>query len=116
VLWCPLSVGKSYVQNEARAAGDKVLPVWIEKVVLPTEFNGRSTLDLSTWDSSPRGEALDDFFVSLEMLVVRPPQTNFAALKDYDNKWRRFGAPSLAKFALGAGFDPRESKVVSETG
>src|SRR5262245_45030439 len=51
VLWSKISVKSQWVKNEARAGmrRNALVPVMIEQVNLPTEFNHAQTADLTDW-------------------------------------------------------------------
>jgi len=103
VLWCRKSVKSGWVNKEARfaRAHDKFLPCWIEAAGLPDEFASVDTINLSNWDAAPRSNALDRLLLHIGQRVGRKPAPDFDALRELDEDWRGFGAPSLAKFALG---------------
>ncbi len=102
VLWCSLSCESEWVLNEAHLAKDleKLLPVWIQQVELPLAFRRMDTVDLSNWDGAPRSQALDRVFDQLAQLTGRDATQQRKGLIEYEKTWRRFGAPTLANFAL----------------
>lgn len=102
VLWCAMSVESPWVQKEARFARQhgKFLPCWIEEAKLPSEFSGADTINLVTWDGGPRSHVLDRLIEDLGRRLRRDPQVNWRELKDLEDDWRGFGAPTLAQFAL----------------
>ena len=102
VLWCGLSVESDWVNNEAFLAKrlNKFVPVWIEKVDPPLEFLRDHTLDLTVWDGAPYNIVLAPLWDEFARLVGRDPQPQYRALRDLEQKWRRFGAPSLLNFSL----------------
>ena len=102
VLWCGLSVDSEWVNGEARLASrlGKMIPVWIEDVDLPLEFNGADTINLKSWDGSPRSHMLDRLFEQIALKVGREQEPQIAGLKEFDKAWRRYGAPGLLSFAL----------------
>jgi hypothetical protein len=68
---------------------------------LPLGHQLDDTIDLSSWDGGPRSSALDRWLSEIARCVGREPTPQFAPLREYENTWRRFGAPTLAQFALG---------------
>ena len=104
VLWCSLSVRTEWVADEAALAAklDTLVPVKIEPCDLRVDFDRKDYLDLTRWDGAPRDQSLDVLFAALEQKVGRAPQLNFKAISEYEEVWRRFGAPSLRAFALNA--------------
>lgn len=103
VLWCGMAVGSEWVQKEARFARqkDKYLPCWIETAKLPQEFAGAETIDLTNWDGAPRSHVLDRLLSDVGRRIGRRPSSDFDLLRNLDEDWRGFGAPSLSEFALG---------------
>ncbi len=114
VLWCGMSRDSDWVRSEAHLAKklEKLLPVWIEKVDLPMAFDQLHTIDLSSWDGAPRSRMLDSLFIQLAQLIGRDPQEQRRGLVEYEETWRRFGAPTLASFAL----EPEVAKRVTALG
>ena len=104
VLWCSMSVRSEWVANEAAVAAklDTLVPVKIEPCELRLDFDHKDYIDLTSWDGSPRHHALDGVLDALERKIGRTPQLNFKSMREYEEDWRRFGAPSLRKFALDA--------------
>lgn len=104
ILWCSLSIDSDWVNNEAHLAKklSKNIPIWIEKVDLPIEFLRDHTLNLVKWDGNPRSSLLDPLFDQIERLTGRPPAPQTNILRDLEKKWRRFGAPTLAQFAINS--------------
>jgi cell division protein FtsZ len=102
VVWCSLSRESSWVNNEARLAKNlgKFLPIVIENIDLPLEFNGDHSLDLTSWDGGPRSHLLDPLLDELARLVGRDPLAQHRKLQAYENDWRRFGEKNLKDFAL----------------
>lgn len=102
VLWCSRSVESDWVNNEARLASrlDKLIPVWIEDVELPLEFNGSETINLSRWDGAPRSHLLDRLFDELTRKIGKPQTPDISQLKQFEAAWRRYGAPTLMQFPL----------------
>src|SRR6185436_15878190 len=65
VLWSKVSVVSVWVNNEARDAMRRhvLIPVRIEAVDLPVEFNGLHTVDLSDWRPSQAAHSEFEDFV-----------------------------------------------------
>ncbi len=103
VLWCTMSVESPWVSREASLAARlrTLLPAMIEECELKLAHITADYVDLKTWDGSARSHQLDPLFRGLTRLVARSPQANWPDLTEYEDTWRRFGAPSLATFALG---------------
>jgi len=55
VLWSPFSSASEWVRREATHAREhqKIVPVFIRKCQLPSDFSEIHTLDLSRWDGDP---------------------------------------------------------------
>ena len=104
VLWCSLSVRSEWVADEAALAAKLgiLVPAKIEPCELRVDFARKDYLDLTRWGGAPRDHALDALLAALKQKVGRAPQQDFEAIAEYDKVWRRFGAPSLKAFALGA--------------
>ena len=102
VLWCRLSHDSRWVLEEAHLAErlGTLTPVWLEPVELPLGFGRADTIDLSNWDGSPRSPSLDRLFNEIGRRVGRDPLPSYRGLQNYEETWRGFGAPPLAKFAL----------------
>ncbi|MGE0045723.1 MAG: TIR domain-containing protein [Hyphomonadaceae bacterium] len=102
VLWCAMSVKSPWVHKEARAArhADKFLPVRIEACALPEEFAGADTINLSGWDASPSNPVLHRVLEDVGRRIGREPVSRIASLREVEEDWRGYGAPSLAAFAL----------------
>jgi hypothetical protein len=98
VLWCSRSIGSHWVQEEASLARDlqTILPVKIEKVDLPLGFRTLDTIDVTAWNGSPRSDSVDKLLTEVGRLVGREPAS-----------WHRYGALTLAQFAL----DPKAEAV-----
>jgi TIR domain len=103
VLWCPMSVQSAWVSREASLASKlkTLLPVLIEDCELKLAHHTSDYVDLIEWDGSPRSHTLDPLLNAVTRLVGRPPQADWAKLREYEENWRMFGSPSLAAFALG---------------
>jgi hypothetical protein len=111
VLWCTLSVGSRWVHEEvdlARSLGILV-PAKIEPCELPVGSRLLDSVDLTSWSGSPRGVELDALIDAIAQQVGRAARLDYATLRQYDQIWRRFGAPSMMAFALdrSAGADDR---------
>ena len=108
VLWCTMAVTSTWVNQEAREAKreGKYLPCWIENAMLPAEFATADTINLTTWDGAPRSYMLDRLLGDIARRLGRDPSINFNRLRELDEDWRGYGAPSLAQFALGQTLTP----------
>jgi hypothetical protein len=102
VLWCSRSVASRWVTEEVDLAHTLgiLVPVKIESCELPVGFRRQDYIDLTEWNGAPRSHQLDPLLDALEQNVGRAPHLNFKAMRDYEAAWRRFGAPTLSKFAL----------------
>jgi formylglycine-generating enzyme required for sulfatase activity len=102
VLWCSLSVRSEWVADEAALAAklDILVPAKIEPCELRVDFDRKDYIDLTGWGGAPRDHKLDPLLDGIAHRVGRPPQLDFRAMRDYEEDWRRFGAPSLKAFAL----------------
>jgi hypothetical protein len=67
---------------------------------LPLGFGRTDTIDLSNWDGSPRSPMLDRLLNEVARRVGRDPAPSYRSLQNYEQTWRSFGAPPLARFAL----------------
>ena len=104
VLWCSKSVRSEWVADEAALAAklDSLVPAKIEDCELRVDFHRKDYIDLTGWGGAPRDHALDVLLAALQQKTGRKPQQNFEAICEYEELWRRFGAPSLKAFALDA--------------
>lgn len=102
VLWCTQSVESKWVSREATKAAQRgtLLPILIEDCDLKTAHVNSDCIDLRAWDGSIRSHALDPLFDALEVKVGRGPVAELKGVREYDETWRRFGAPTLSAFAL----------------
>ncbi len=102
VLWCAMSVKSQWVHKEAHYAREhgKFLPCWIEEADLPDEFSGADTINLIAWDGGPRSRMLNRVIDDVGRRLGRDPAVNYRELRDLEDDWHDFGAPSLAQFAL----------------
>ena len=102
VLWCSLSVESRWVSREAGLATklETLLPVVIERCDLKLAHFSADYVNLTDWDGSPRSHKLDPLFRELTRLIGRSPSPDWDGLIDYEDMWRRFGAPTLQAFAL----------------
>jgi formylglycine-generating enzyme required for sulfatase activity len=103
VLWCARSVESRWVVEEA-ALGDRLgtlVPVVIEPCELPVGFQRQDYIDMSAWDGAPRGHQLDPLIDAVEQRIGRPPHLDLKGVRQFEDAWRRYGAPSLKAFALG---------------
>jgi TIR domain/Sulfatase-modifying factor enzyme 1 len=103
VLWCSLSVGSRWVAEEVDLAHNLgiLVPVKIEPCELPVGFRRQDYIDMSPWDGAPRSHELDPLIRALAQRIGRPASLSLDKLWEYEEIWRRFGAPSLEAFALG---------------
>ncbi len=101
-LWCRLSVTSEWVKEEAHYAKrtGKAIPVMIESVELPFGFGLSDTINLTKWDGSPRSEALDRLFQQIAQKTGKKRTPDMDAMAAFEEPWRRYGAPTLAQFAL----------------
>jgi hypothetical protein len=108
VLWCSMSVQSAWVSREASLASKlkTLLPVLIEDCELKLAHHTSDYVDLSEWDGSPRSHTLDPLLNAVARLVGRPPQADWAKLRENEENWRMFGSPALAAFALGKPIEP----------
>jgi hypothetical protein len=103
VLWCSRSVESRWVVEEA-ALGDRLgtlIPVVIEPCELPVGFQRQDYIDMSAWDGAPRGHQLDPLIDAVEQRTGRPAHLDLKGVRQFEDAWRRYGAPSLRDFALG---------------
>lgn len=102
VLWCRKAVESEWVQREAREAKrtGKFLPVKIEPCALAPDFAGADTINLSTWDASPSSPMLHRLLEDLSRRLQREALSRVSKLRELEEDWRGYGAPSLAHFAL----------------
>lgn len=112
VLWCSLSHDSRWVLEEAHLAErlGTLTPVWLEPIELPLGFGRADTIDLSSWDGSPRSPTLDRLLNEVGRRVGRDPEPSYRGLQTYEETWRSFGAPPLSKFAL---VDPLDEEARS---
>ncbi len=111
VLWCKLAVQSVWVRREA-ALGTRLgilVPAMIEPCELRVDFASDDYTDLSGWNGAPLDRKLFPLLDGVAHRVGRPPQLNFMAMRDYEEDWRRFGAPSLKAFALDAPVKAQEA-------
>jgi formylglycine-generating enzyme required for sulfatase activity len=103
VLWCSLSVGSRWVAEEVDLAHTLgiLIPLKIEPCELPVGFRRQDYIDMSAWDGAPRSHQLDPLIDALEQRIGRPAHLDLKGVREYEATWRRFGAPTLAAFALG---------------
>ena len=102
MLWCSKSVRSEWVAAEAALAAklDTLVPAKIEPCELRVDFRQKDYIDLAGWGGAARDHALDLLLTALEQKTGHAPQLNFKAMREYEEVWRRFGAPSLKAFAL----------------
>lgn len=108
VLWCSMSIGSRWVREEVHLAHDLglLIPVKIEPCEIPFGWRLADSIDLSSWDGSPRSHQLDPLLDDLETKTGRAAMPDRRALMEYEQTWRRFGAQSLKAFALGEPIEP----------
>jgi hypothetical protein len=102
VLWCSLSRESRWVLEEAELAQrlNIILPAMIERADLPLGFARSQTVDLCDWDGAPQSHRLERLLRDVAAMVGRPIRRNEDGLARTDRASRRFGAPTLAQFAL----------------
>jgi hypothetical protein len=111
VLWCSRSVRSKWVSDEAALAAHLgiLVPAKIEPCELRVDFRSKDYVDLIHWTGSPRDHALDTLLDAIKQKVGRINlQPDYEALREYEEDWRRFDAPSLKAFALGASVEDRD--------
>ncbi len=110
VLWCSRSVHSKWVRYEAALAAERgiLVPAKIEPCELRVDFRSKDYVDLTDWKGSPRDQALDSLLDAIRQKVGRNPQSDYEALREYEEDWRRFDAPPLKAFALGAPVEDRD--------
>jgi hypothetical protein len=101
VLWCSRSVSSEWVLEEAELAKrlGTLIPVWIEKVDLPLGFQRTDTIDLTSWDGSPKSRTLDRLLDQIRRRSTSQ-KPDYDGLREYEQTWRRFGSPRPADFGL----------------
>ena len=111
-LWCPLSVSSRWVREEVHLAHDLgiLVPVKIEPCEIPFGFRLVDTIDLTAWDGSPRGPALDPLIDALEARIGRDAVPDRRALIEYEGAWRRFGGHPLKDFAVNTALSHTETR------
>ncbi|MEM7767696.1 MAG: leucine-rich repeat domain-containing protein [Pseudomonadota bacterium] len=111
VLWCSMSVGSRWVRREARFAQDAgtLCPVFIETVKLPFPFHDEETIDLRSWDAAPEPFSPKRLIDEVARHLGRAPEPDRKALGRFEKTWRRFGAPTLAEFAVSEGVAQQDS-------
>jgi hypothetical protein len=102
VLWCSLSVGSRWVHEEVDLAHSLgiLVPTKIEPCELPVGNRLLHTVDLTKWDGSPRAVEIDALIDAIARQVGREASLDYAAMRQHDHLWRRYGAPSMMSFAL----------------
>jgi formylglycine-generating enzyme required for sulfatase activity len=112
VLWCTLAVKSPWVKREAALATKlgRAVPAKIEPCDLRVDFDSDDWIDLSGWNGAPRDHALDKLLEGIAHRVGRLPQLDFKAMRDYEEDWRRFNAPSLQDFALSTPAKAQEAQ------
>jgi hypothetical protein len=102
VMWCTLSVGSEWVQEEVDLAKQLniLIPVKIEPCELPVGNRRADFVDLTGWDGSPRSHFLDSLMDAITQHVGRAPTINYNALREFETLWRRYGERALTQLAL----------------
>jgi TIR domain len=115
VLWCSLAVESEWVSREAGLAAKQktLVPALIEPCEMKLAHINSDYIELVNWDGAPRNHALDPLLDAVATKVGRAPAPNYAALRDYEATWRRFGSPSLAKFGLRSRIEETASTAVT---
>ena len=111
VLWCKLAVQSVWVRREA-ALGTRLgvlVPAMIEPCELRVDFASDDYTDLSGWNGAPLDRKLFPLLDGIAHRVGRPPRLDFMAMREYEEDWHRFGAPSLKAFALDAPVKAQEA-------
>jgi hypothetical protein len=108
VLWCSMATASQWVNKEAREAKrtQKYLPCRIESTALPKEFAAADKINSTEWDGAPRSHMLDRLVAEIARRLGRDPAPSFNQLRELNEDWRGFGAPSLPQFALGKAQTP----------
>ncbi|MCR9271115.1 MAG: toll/interleukin-1 receptor domain-containing protein [Hyphomonadaceae bacterium] len=108
VLWCSMAKASDWVNREAKEAVQtgKYLPCRIESTDLPDDFALADTINLIDWDGAPRSHVLDRLLGDVARRLERDPTMDFNRLRELDEDWRGYGAPSLSQFALGEALTP----------
>ncbi len=81
----------------------------IEPCELRVDFASDDYTDLSGWNGAPLDRKLFPLLDGIAHRVGRPPRLDFMAMRDYEEDWHRFGAPSLKAFALDAPVKAQEA-------
>jgi formylglycine-generating enzyme required for sulfatase activity len=111
ILWCTLAVQSPWVKREAALATrlGRAVPCKIEPCDLRVDFDGDDIIDLTSWNGAPRDHDLDKLLAGVAHRVGRAPQLQFDAMRQFEEDWRRYGAPSLKRFALEAPLEAQEA-------
>src|SRR5439155_9067934 len=74
VLWSANSVNATWVRNEARRAARRrvLVPIRIEEVEMPLEFENLQTANLASWGTAANLPELAAFFERIEALAPIP--------------------------------------------
>jgi len=114
VLWCRLAVQSAWVRREAALATKlKILvPAKIEPCDLRVDFDSDDYTDLSDWNGAPLDRKLYPLLDGIAHRVGLQPQLDFRAMREYEEDWHRFGAPSLKAFALDAPVARQEAPLI----
>ena len=115
VLWCKLAVQSRWVKREAALASSlgRFIPAKIEPCDLRVDFQAEDTIDLRDWNGAPLDHKLYPLIDAVAHRVGRVPQLDFKSMRDYEEDWRRFGAPSLKTFALETPAEERHEPRLS---
>ena len=105
VLWCDLSISSKWVATEVDSAFKRsiLVPCKIQECEIPSPYDRLDTIDLLSWNGSPRIHSLDRLLLEVSRRIGRPPVPNFGGLLALDEHWRMLGSPAMADFALSPG-------------
>ena len=105
VLWCKLAVQSVWVRREAALADAARHSGAGHDRALRTARGLRQRRLHRPFRLERRAAATASSFPLLDGIahrVGRPPRLDFMAMREYEEDWHRFGAPSLKAFALDA--------------
>lgn len=115
VLWTARSVGATWVRNEARRAAKRrvLVPLLMEAVEPPLEFENLQAADLTTWEASAEHaefEAVLDRILALAPVPARMAKITVQnARREFSAGRRRQALSSLEQF------QPADNTLVSQT-
>jgi len=100
VLWSTNSVNATWVRNEARRASRRrvLVPILIEQVETPLEFENLQAADLTSWDESANHPELETVFNRIQALSPIP----YDRLKKRKEEARRAAEAARREQALAA--------------